>query len=88
MANHIYSISYLICFKDTKLRRDHRICIKFCVKKCSKTIEILTAAYGEAALTKKIFISGISSSKMTEKILMTTLALDIPVRQQQMKVLK
>ncbi|XP_050528011.1 protein GVQW3-like [Daktulosphaira vitifoliae] len=35
---------------------DQRICIKFCVKngiKCSKTLEMLTVAYGESALSKK-----------------------------------
>ena len=35
---------------------DQRICIKFCVKneiKCSKTLEMLTVAYGETVLSKK-----------------------------------
>ena len=37
-------------------KMDQRICIKFCVKngiKCSKTLEMLTVAYGESALSKK-----------------------------------
>ena len=65
-------------------KMDQRIYIKFCVKfgiKCSKTLEMLTVAYGESALSKKKIISGTSSSKMTEKMPMTNLALDAPAHQ-------
>lgn len=41
--------------KKMQKHMDQRICIKFCVKneiKCSKTVEMLRVAYGEAALAK------------------------------------
>ncbi|KYN28546.1 hypothetical protein ALC57_02036 [Trachymyrmex cornetzi] len=36
---------------------EQRVCINFCVKngiKCSKTLEMLTVAYGESTLSKKL----------------------------------
>lgn len=70
---------------------DQRICIKFCVKnkiKCSETLEMLTVAYGETVLSKKMFTSGTNSSKMAGKMPMTSLALDAQARQQLMKTFK
>lgn len=72
-------------------KMDQRICIKFCVKnkiKCSNALEMLTVAFGESTLSKKMFISGTSSSQKAEKMLMTMPALDAPARQQPMKTLK
>ncbi len=44
---------------------------------------MLKVAYGESTLSqKKMFTSGINSSKKAEKIPMTNLALDAPARQQ------
>ncbi|KYN21909.1 hypothetical protein ALC57_05715 [Trachymyrmex cornetzi] len=38
---------------------EQKVCINFCVKngiKCSKTLEMLTVAYGESTLSKKMFM--------------------------------
>ena len=68
---------------------DQRIYIKFCVKnkmKCSNVFKMLTAAFGESTLSKKMFISGASSSQKAEMLKMP--ALDAPACQQPMKTLK
>jgi hypothetical protein len=70
---------------------EQRVCINFCVKngiKCSKTLEMLTVAYGESTLSKKMFINGISYSKRAEKMLTMNLALDAPARQKPTKMFR
>jgi len=70
---------------------DQQYAIKFCVKlnkSFTETFASLTEAYGNATLSRTVFLSGTKLSKGTEKMLKTTLVLEDQSRQQIIKMWK